>query len=50
MEGTYGMEHWVWCINNEFCYAGKKFKKKNKSGFIKKKMGDLNHDFDKAGS
>ena len=26
-EGTYCMEHWVWCINNEFCYAEKKFKK-----------------------
>ena len=23
-EGTYGMEHWVWCIINEFCYAENK--------------------------
>ena len=28
MEGTYCMEHWVWCKNNEFCYAEKKLKKK----------------------
>ena len=27
-EGTYCMEHWVWCINNEFCYTEKKFKNK----------------------
>ena len=26
-EGTYCMEHWVWCKNNEFCYAEKKKKK-----------------------
>ena len=25
-EGTDCMEHWVWCINNEFCYTEKKFK------------------------
>ena len=24
MEGMYSMEHWVWCINNEFCYTEKK--------------------------
>ena len=23
-ECTYCMEHWVWCKNNEFCYAEKK--------------------------
>ena len=23
-EGMYCMEHWVWCINNEFCYTEKK--------------------------
>ena len=27
-EGTYCMEHWVWCKNNEYCYAEKKFLKK----------------------
>ena len=26
MEGTHCMEHWVWCKNNEFCYAENKFK------------------------
>ena len=24
-EGTDCMEHWVWCKNNEYCYAEKKF-------------------------
>ena len=24
MEGTYCMEHWVWCINNEFWNTEKK--------------------------
>ena len=24
MEGTYYMEHWVWCINNEFGNTEKK--------------------------
>ena len=24
-EGTYCMEHWVWCKNNEYCYTEKKF-------------------------
>ena len=24
MEGMYCMEHWVWCINNEFWNTGKK--------------------------
>ena len=28
-EDTYCMEHWVWCINNEYCYAEKKFLKKD---------------------
>ena len=23
-EGTDCMEHWVWCKNNEYCYAEKK--------------------------
>ena len=27
-EGTDCMEHWVWCINNEFCYTEKKLIKK----------------------
>ena len=27
MEGMYCMEHWVWCKNNGYCYAEKKFKK-----------------------
>ena len=26
-EGRYCMEHWVWCINNEFWNTEKKFKK-----------------------
>ena len=25
-EGTYCMEHWVWCKNNEYCYAENKLK------------------------
>ena len=25
VEGTYCMEHWVWCINNEFWNTEKKF-------------------------
>ena len=25
-EGTDCMEHWVWCKNNEYCYAEKKKK------------------------
>ena len=24
-EVMYCMEHWVWCIKNEFCYTEKKF-------------------------
>ena len=36
MEGTYFMEHWVWCINNEFCYAEKKLEKKLKKKKRKK--------------
>ena len=28
-EGTYCMEHWVWCKNNEYYYAEKEFLKKN---------------------
>ena len=27
MEGMYCIEHWVWCINNEFWNTEKKFKK-----------------------
>ena len=27
VEGTYCMEHWVWCINNEFWNTEKKLKK-----------------------
>lgn len=27
-EGTYCMEHWVWCINSEFWNTEKKFLKK----------------------
>ena len=30
MEGTYCMEHWVWCINSEFWYTKKKLKKLKK--------------------
>ena len=28
LEGMDCMEHWVWCKNNEYCYAENKFKKK----------------------
>ena len=33
-EGMFCMEHWVWCKNNEFCYAEQKLKKKKKSNLI----------------
>ena len=26
IEGTDCMEHWVWCKNNEYCYAENKLK------------------------
>ena len=28
VEGTDCMEHWVWCKNNEYCYAEKNKNKK----------------------
>ena len=30
MEGTYCMEHWLWCISNEFCYTDNKLNKEKK--------------------
>ena len=39
MEGMYFMEHWVWCINNEFWNIEKnKIKLKKKRRFILKKI------------
>ena len=38
-EGTYCMEHWVWCINNEFWNTEKKIKLK--SQFKKKPKLEL---------
>ena len=37
IEGTDCMEHWVWCKNNEHCYAEKKQKVKK----IRNNMEDL---------
>lgn len=36
IEGTDCMEHWVWCKNNEYCYAKKKLKKRRSSWNLKK--------------